>query len=109
MSQHQQEHWNKIPHEILKEIEVIVTDDCSPNYPAIDYVVPVRQFQMRLYRIKKNVRWDQTAAKNIGAYEAKEGWLLLTDMDHLIPAETLQYLINRSDRIQSSSQYILYA
>jgi hypothetical protein len=45
---------------------------------------------VRLFRIGVDIRWNWLAARNIGAFHAAPGWLLLTDMDHVVPAETLR-------------------
>jgi hypothetical protein len=34
------------------------------------------------------VRWNQDACRNIGVHHAETEWLLLTDMDHLVPEAT---------------------
>ena len=39
---------------------------------------------LSIYRIKVDVRWNQDAARNIAAANAKTQWLLLTDMDHIV-------------------------
>jgi len=93
--------WGSYSHDILRRLRVIVVDDCSPNHPAEDAVaiinhylnVALTGFQFRLYRIKVNVRWNWLVCRNLGAMEADEGsWLLLTDIDHLVPDDTMNYL-----------------
>lgn len=78
---------------VRRRIEVIVVDDASPNSPA----VAVPRFKSlpdhRIYRITKDVPWNQDAARNIGAHEANSPWLLLTDIDHVVPEETLETLL----------------
>jgi glycosyltransferase involved in cell wall biosynthesis len=75
-------------------LEYIVVDDGSPRYPAKDVPSPVRSVALglhgfSLFRIKVDVRWNQDAARNIGVHESKGDWLLLTDMDHLVPLNTM--------------------
>lgn len=79
----------KMPKEIRKFIRVIVVDDGSPFNPATaeDCGCP-----LSIYRIGIDVRWNQDAARNIGAHHAETNWMLLTDMDHMVPVETWQYL-----------------
>lgn len=38
----------------------------------------------RLFRIDVDVRWNWLAARNVGAHHARDQWILLTDMDHVI-------------------------
>jgi hypothetical protein len=37
--------------------------------------------------------WHQHGARNLGAREAESPWLLLTDMDHVVPAASLRSLL----------------
>lgn len=74
--------WRTYP----KGVSIVVVDDGSPE-PAripsgLDAVV-------RLFRIEQDVPWNWLAARNIGAHHAADGWLLLTDMDHVVPVETM--------------------
>ncbi len=92
--------WNSYNDNI--HFEVIVCDDCSPNYPAFDAAVmcsdniavkQIAQFPFQLYRIKENIRWNWLACRNLAAHKAdKNSWLLLTDIDHLVPDDTMNYL-----------------
>lgn len=67
---------------------MIVVDDGSPM-PAEDALKDLRNVpNFRLYRIGVDVRWNWLAARNIGAHEADDGWLILTDMDHRVPFTT---------------------
>lgn len=79
----------RMPKEIRNFIQVIVVDDGSPFNPATwsDSGCPVT-----IFRIGVDIRWNQDAARNIGAHHAETKWMLLTDMDHMVPADTWQYL-----------------
>lgn len=84
----QLEHWRHYPPEVCAHLSAIVVDDCSPD-PASDVIRgQLRPFPLRLFRIEKKARWNWIAARNIGAHHASDGWLLLTDMDHMVPATT---------------------
>jgi glycosyltransferase involved in cell wall biosynthesis len=78
--------WRMWPQALRDHVEVIVVDDGSPKplKPLEVDCVRVRQF-----RIDVDVRWNWLAARNIGAHHAAGEWLLLTDMDHVVPADTL--------------------
>ena len=85
------EFWQACPIELRRYVKAIVVDDGSPRRVEIPLNTP---FPLRLFRIEKDVPWNWLAARNIGAFEAAESWLLLTDMDHVIPAETFRSLVN---------------
>jgi len=69
----------------LKEhIEIILVDDGSPRKPAIEILQEQCAYNIRHFRIGVDVRWNWLAARNIGAHYAKDGWILLTDIDHVL-------------------------
>lgn len=87
---HQIEQLNAVPDELRAHIRVIIVDDGSPNHPA-EHVLdngPNAAFPIALYRMDVDVRWNQDACRNIAASEAETRWLLLTDMDHVLPVKT---------------------
>jgi len=72
-------------------LHVIVVDDGSPSHPAIDIVRAMGwPAWLRVFRIEIDIRWNWLAARNIGAHHAADRWLLLTDMDHVVPEETFR-------------------
>jgi len=83
----------KYPASVKKKLEVLIVDDGSPTRPAVDVARPQNLPRLSIFRIDRDLRWNQDAARNIGAYEAQSPWLLLTDIDHVVPAETLSHLI----------------
>lgn len=91
MMARQAEMFRSYPEEWRGAVRWIVVDDGSPRNPAkpLDSGVP-----LDVFRILVDRRWNQDSAKNIAAHEAPDGsWLLLTDMDHLIPPETMKRVL----------------
>ena len=85
---------SKYPLALKQKIEVIVVDDGSPAKPASEVARPKNLPEHSIFRIDRDIRWNQDAARNIGAHEAVSPWLLLTDIDHVIPEETLFQLVD---------------
>lgn len=81
--------WAKYPKLLRHMMKVIVVDDGSPRNPAENVVVRWPYSFIRLFRIEVDVRWNWLAARNIGAHHADDGWLLLTDMDHVVDSKCL--------------------
>ena len=77
---------------LQSSLSVIVVDDGSPTVTACDALrqsgQPWGDF-LRVFRIERDVPWNWLAARNIGAHHATTPWLLMTDMDHRIPDQTL--------------------
>lgn len=80
--------WASYPAELAQHLSIIVVDDGSPEHPAESVPrPPLRSF--RLFRIQRDVRWNWLAARNIGFHHADDGWCIVTDIDHMVPADTL--------------------
>jgi len=91
---HQMRHFNDLPEDLRAHLSVIIVDDGSPRVPAYEVLKSVTPgFSLRLYRLMVDVRWNWLAARNIGAHHAKTAWLLITDMDHVVPPGTLRGLV----------------
>lgn len=78
---------------VRHRLDYIVVDDGSPRWPAHDDEVDGSRVNLRIYRIEVDVRWNQDAARNLGVHHAQTDWLLLTDIDHLIPEATIQFVM----------------
>lgn len=90
----QMKRWYELPQDIRANLHVIVVDDGSPAHPAAEECVGVYQLRtanlasFQLWRMGVDVRWNQDACRNVGVRQAKTPWVLLTDMDHVVPAST---------------------
>lgn len=83
--------WRAYPCDLLQCLSVTVVDDGSP----VPCVKPSGvSCSLRLFRIGVDIRWNWLAARNIGAHHADDGWLILTDMDHIVPPETLRAVMS---------------
>jgi glycosyltransferase involved in cell wall biosynthesis len=88
--------WNELPPVIARYIHVIVVDDGSPTAPARDALQSVPRpavASIQIWRMLTDVAWNQDACRNLGVKHASTDWLLLTDMDHIVPVDTWKRLI----------------
>lgn len=90
------ETWAAYPEDLKAQIECLVVDDASPE-PAVDVPRPDGLPALRIGRLSDvadplTPPWRQDAARNRGAYDAIGSWLFLTDIDHILPAESLRRL-----------------
>lgn len=79
--------WDTYHPELRRYLSGIIVDDGSPEPAHVPERTP---FPIRLFRIEVDIRWNWLAARNIGFHHAPEGWCLVTDIDHVIPATTAQ-------------------
>jgi len=81
-----------LPADLKTHLRLIVVDDCSPDPAwAEDLGLP-----MRLYRMQKDIAWNQDACRNLAVKEAETDWVLMTDMDHIVPEQTWRRVITGS-------------
>ena len=77
--------------DVLDHTQFIIVDDGSP----IDYEIPDLPLNLTWLKVKEDIRWNQSGARNLGVLYAKSDNVICTDLDHEFPEETLRGLINR--------------
>lgn len=87
--------WSDYPAEMRAHLHAIVVDDCSPkgHRPSRKSLTVDGLGSLRLYRLLTKARWNWLACRNLGVSEATTEWVLLTDIDHVMPAETLRRIV----------------
>jgi hypothetical protein len=100
--------WLEWPEDLKARLKVIIVDDGSPTAPAIDVPRPDGLPALSIYRVTEDRPWHQHAARNLGAHVADDGWLLLTDMDHMLTAENALQLFKRIDLLEPDMIYTLH-
>jgi glycosyltransferase involved in cell wall biosynthesis len=95
MLREQSTRWLDLPPDILRNLQIIVVDDGSPSNAAAHALhggviawLRVESAGFQVWRMGVDVRWNQDACRNIGVREASSQWVLLTDMDHVVPVDT---------------------
>ena len=92
-------HFGNYSQEAFDACEIVIVDDCSPVFPARDVIREYDLPNIRLFRLGVDLPWNQDAARNIGAHEARGEYLLLTDIDHIVPESTLLELRDIEDNL----------
>lgn len=91
--------WGDWPEEMRQYVEAIIVDDGSPMKPAHNVLRGVSHpFPIRLFRIDVDVRWNWLAARNLAFSHGITRWCLVTDIDHIVPVETLRALLHGDHR-----------
>jgi glycosyltransferase involved in cell wall biosynthesis len=94
MLQMQYESIRTLAPAVRDHLRVVVVDDGSPT-PAVPPGDDLGGVGFQMYRILVDNRWGQDAARNIGVRHAETNWVLLTDMDHLVPNATWQEVMRK--------------
>jgi hypothetical protein len=105
----QYRNWLEWPGKYRKQLKVIIVDDGSPNSPAANVPRPYGLPELEIYRVLEDRPWHQHAARNLGAHVAPEGWLLLTDMDHVLEADAAAQLFKAmaKGKLDAGTVYML--
>lgn len=98
--------WSLWPEDLKSKIKIILVDDGSPE-PAVAVARPEGLPYLSIYRVKEDMPWHQHGARNLGAHVAHEGWLLLTDMDHVLDRENAERLLKKLPKLLSQGCYTL--
>src|SRR5678815_5643164 len=93
MFRRQQETWAAYPDDLKARIHIIVVDDGSPSEPAMAHLIPTGVASFALYRCMVDVRWNWLFCRNLAMSQTTTDWALMTDIDHVLPAETLRALL----------------
>lgn len=95
MLQHQQRVLEKYPDHIRLGIKLIVADDGSTEKSAHAAALDPYGYRLEVYRIKQHIPWGQKGARNLATWHAPEGWLLATDIDHVLFPDATEKLWQR--------------
>lgn len=84
-------HYAALPKEVRRKFELVLVDDGSPHAVTL----PDADLNMTLLRILEDIPWNQTGASNLGVCFAKADNLLLTDLDHTVTPEVLDFMFSK--------------
>jgi hypothetical protein len=98
--------WTGWPAKVRKAFRVVIVDDGSPEGPAANVPRPYGLPELAIFRAIEDRPWFQHACRNIAAHEAQGGWLLLTDMDHVLTAPSAAALFKRLPRLDPETVYM---
>lgn len=107
MFDRQLEHLASLPEDVRQHLALVVVDDGSPDHPlGIDHLARMQEVGLArasLYRITVDVRWNWIACRNLAVDRAPTVWVLMTDIDHLVPEETCRRI--QEGRLKGSDIY----
>lgn len=98
--------WKAWPCRIRNSVRVIIVDDGSQEAPAAHVPRPYGLPEVQIYRVTEDRPWHQNGARNLAAHVAPEGWMLLTDMDHLLTAESAGMLLRALPGLDEGTVYM---
>jgi hypothetical protein len=84
------ENWKLYSSRAREAFTFIVVDDGSPE-PASDVVNASHGVQ--LYRVAVDIPWHRNPCRNLGAHLCETPWLIQLDVDHVLPPESADALL----------------
>jgi hypothetical protein len=95
----QQKRWLTFPAAILDKLRFIIVDDGSPQNPAANFVLDSQDpLNLDIYRIDIDKPWNQDGAQNLGALFCVNEWIFLSDIDHILPLESIRRILSLTPR-----------
>lgn len=91
MLKKQIDNWSQYSAKARESFTLMVIDDGSPE-PASD--VMTADSGAQLYRIAVDRPWGRNLARNLGAHLCATEWLLNIDIDHVLPPESADALLD---------------
>ena len=85
--------WAQYP----STVQIVLVDDGSPiaaHDVVIRHACRAVRTRVRVYRILEDIPWNREQARNLGAQVAQTPWILMTDIDHILPAASAQALLD---------------
>lgn len=93
----QLQYWFDYSEKLLDRIQLIIVDDGSQKFLA-DRVLRFHSYpdfkDIRVYRVQEDKPWNHMGARNLGFSVADKDWILSTDMDQVIPQQSMENLLN---------------
>lgn len=96
------ETWDSYPEEIQKELQVIVVDDCGEVPFTCEEEKP---YDLQIYRVTKNIPWNQMGARNLGMKRASAVLRLMLDPDMVVSKESMAVIWGRLRHFQPKHLY----
>jgi hypothetical protein len=79
--------------EMLAEMELIIVDDCGD--PAAEIPEDIQaMLPCRLYRVTKDIPWNQPGARNLAIDKAATKLILFVDPDMVFPARMMEKMLD---------------
>lgn len=101
------DHWNLIGAHLI-DFQMSVVDDCSDKLmPAPDMRIAayLREAVQGWRILGEHIPWSHRCATNWAVEKSRAPWLVITDIDHMLPLSTVVDLQNRYSNLNPDAVY----
>lgn len=82
-------------------LSVVVVDDCGDPQVQPQTIIDFAEFvpSVRLFRVGKDIPWNQMGARNLGMTHSS-GWCLMIDPDMVFDSPTMERMMHAASKLQ---------
>jgi len=106
--QHKFNEWRSYSPDVKENLEVIVIDDGSPEGESFLEFWEETGMNIKLYKIKEDIPWNECGANNLGFAEASYEWVIRCDIDCFIPNNIIEYFMYNTLQDRSFYTFATY-
>lgn len=92
--------------QLMDRLQFVLVDDHSPIPVTVADDIDLN---IRILRVNENIQWNQAGARNLGVLYAASDKVIMTDLDHLFPEQTLQYIVDHTPLGKTAYKPFRYA
>lgn len=92
------DHYASFSKDLMSRIQFVLVDDHSKIDVPISKSLPLNY---QLFRVNKDIFWNNGGARNLGVIHARTEKLLLTDIDHFFSEDLLRRIVNHKAKRNS--------
>ena len=89
--------------EVLDNLHLVIVDDHGDPPAAIPVDIQA-MLDCRLYRVTKQIEWNQMGARNLGVQEAQTSWVLMMDPDMVVEPVMAKKLLGMTKKMLFDGQ-----
>jgi len=82
-------YWESLPPEFLSQVEFVLVDDYSEQSPTLR----ATKLDLKAFRISTDISWNQSGARNLGAFNASGNWIIFFDIDQKFRLDAMQRIL----------------
>ena len=91
--------WKEYPKEIRERISFYLMDDCSKE--PLQEILKDEDFKdldIHIYRVEVDLYCNISGIRNLSAKECKTDWMIILDMDTLVPTKMASELVKLTEK-----------
>jgi len=93
----QLECWSAYSDEIKQKLKIVLIDDCSSDEHKLAKVFSrVPDLNIEIYEVVEDLPWNDGGASNLSVFVATTEWVIRTDMDYIVPGNTIEYILSNT-------------